>query len=90
MCNGVMMEETVSWGGVTARWGCKQWGALNLSSHYKYKSPKQFELEQSRKALRALNARWTPPVCPIFENEKSSRQTKNRSREKSHKKDRQD
>ena len=43
----------------------------NHPSHHKYKSPKQFELKQSRKALRALNARWALPVCPVFEVEKS-------------------
>ena len=42
----------------------------NRHSHHKYKSPKQFELKQSRKTLRALNARWTLPVYPVFEDEK--------------------
>ena len=30
-----------------------------------------FELKQSSKALRALNARWALPVYPVFEDEKS-------------------
>ena len=42
-----------------------------LHTKYKYKSPKQFELKQSWKALRALNARWALPVYPVFEDEKS-------------------
>ena len=37
----------------------------NRPSHHKYKSPKQFELKQSWKALRALNARWALPVYPV-------------------------
>ena len=41
-------------------------------SHHKYKSSKQFELKQSWKALRALNARWPPPVYPVFEDENSN------------------
>ena len=45
--------------------------STNLPSHHKYKSPKQFELKQSLKAARALNARWALPVYPIFEDEKS-------------------
>ena len=45
--------------------------AKNRPSHHKYKSPKQFELKQSWKALRALNARWALPVYPVFEDEKS-------------------
>ena len=44
----------------------------NRPSHHKYKSQKQFELKQSWKALRALNARWALPVYPIFEDEKSN------------------
>ena len=40
----------------------------NRSSHHKYKFPKQFELKQSWKALRALNDRW---ALPVFEDEKS-------------------
>ena len=63
-------------GGATERWGSKV-GVSSISKNrhsqhkYKYKSPKQFELKQSWKALRALNARWAPPVYPVFENEKS-------------------
>ena len=34
-------------------------------------SPKQFELKQSWKVLRALNARRALPVYPVFEDEKS-------------------
>ena len=45
--------------------------SMNRSSHSNYKSPKQFELKQSWKALRALNARWALPVYPVFEDEKS-------------------
>ena len=62
-------------GGATARWGrgggveVIMGGATlrvsststNSSSHHKYKSPIQFELKQSWKALRALNARWALP-----------------------------
>ena len=58
----------------------------NRPSQHKYKYSKQFELKQSWKALRALNARWALPVYPVFEDLK--RQTKNRSSEKSHKTDR--
>ena len=45
----------------------------NRPSHhkYKYKSPRQFELKQTWKALRAHNARWALPVYPVFEDEKS-------------------
>ena len=43
----------------------------NRPSHHKYKSPKQFELKQSWKALIALNARWALPVYPVFQGEKS-------------------
>ena len=71
-------------GGQQGGGGVSTW--KNLPSHHKYKSPKQFELKQSGKALRALNARWALPVYPVFEDEKSKRQTKNRSSEKSHKK----
>ena len=56
--------------------GVKSGGGVSSTSrdrtpHLKYKSPKQFELKQSRKALRALNARWALTVCPVFEDEKS-------------------
>ena len=53
--------------------GGQQWGVFNLSSALQTisKSPKQFELKQSWKALRALNARWALPVYPVFEDEKS-------------------
>ena len=69
--------------GATARWGggggnsggSTVWGgsstSKNRSSHHYYKSPKQFELKQSSKALRALNVRWALPVYPVFEDEKS-------------------
>ena len=43
----------------------------NRPSQHKYKSPKQFELKQSSKALRAPNARWALPVYPVFEDENS-------------------
>ena len=43
----------------------------NCPPHQKYKSPKQFELKQSGKSLRALNAHWALPVYPVFEDEKS-------------------
>ena len=43
----------------------------NRPSHHKFKSPKQFELKQSWKALRALNAHWAVPVYPVFRDEKS-------------------
>ena len=43
----------------------------NRPSHHKYKSPRQFELKQNWKALRAHNARWALPVYPVFEDEKS-------------------
>ena len=45
----------------------------NRPSHhkYKYKSPRQFELKQSSKALITLNALWALPVYPVFEVEKS-------------------
>ena len=43
----------------------------NRPSHHKYKSPKQFGLKQSWKVLRALSARWTLPVYPVFEDERS-------------------
>ena len=64
----------------------------NRPSHHKFRSPKQFELKQSWKPLRTLDARWTLPVYPFFEKEKKSqkRQTKNRLNEKLNKKDRHD
>ena len=65
------------WGGV----GGNRWGgggsavgvstSKNRPSQLKYKSPKQFELKQSWKALKAINARWALPVYPVFEDEKS-------------------
>ena len=64
---------TVGWG-ATARCGVNSGvtsTSLNFPSQHKYKSPKQFELKQRRKALRALNAHWALPVYPIFEDEKS-------------------
>ena len=42
----------------------------NRHLQHKYKSPKQFELKRSWKALRALNARWALPVYPVIEDEK--------------------
>ena len=48
----------------------------NRPSYLKYKSPKQFELKQGRKALRALNARWALPFYPVFEDENSNRSDK--------------
>ena len=63
----------------------------NRPSHHKYKSPKQFELKQSSKALRALNARWALPVYPVFEDEKSkASDEKSVKRKIAFKKDRQD
>ena len=35
------------------------------------KTPRQFELKQTGKALGAHNARWALPVYPVFEDEKS-------------------
>ena len=86
------------WGGGAIGGGGQQWGggggvsstSKNRPSQSMHKSLKQFELKQSSKALRALNAHWALPVYPIFEDESQKRQTKNRSSEKSHKKDRQD
>ena len=43
----------------------------NHPPHHKYESPKQFELKQSWKALRALNAHWTLPVYPVLQDEKT-------------------
>ena len=63
--------------GLGAIGGFQQWGVSSTSknrpSHhkYKYESPKQSELKQSLKALRALNARWALPVYPVFKDEKS-------------------
>ena len=57
--------------GVGSKVGGMSSTTKNRSSHHKYKSPKQFELKQSWKALRALNARWALPVYPVFEVEKS-------------------
>ena len=66
---------TAPWGGGGNRGGGQQWGCrqpLRTALHnISFKSPKQFELKQSRKALRALNARWALPVYPVFEDEKS-------------------
>ena len=42
----------------------------NRPSHHKYKSPKQFELKKSWKALRELNARWALPDYPASEDKK--------------------
>ena len=63
---------------------------FNRPSHHEYQSPKKFELRQSWKALRALNARWALPVYPVFEGASQMRPTKNWSSEKSHKNDRHD
>ena len=53
-------------------WGQKSGGGVNSGGvQHKYKSPKQFELKQNLKALRALNTRWALPFYPIFEDEKS-------------------
>ena len=60
--------------------------STNRSSHHKYKTPKRFELKQSWKALRALNARWSLPVYPFLRTKSQKRQTKTRSSEKSHRK----
>ena len=43
----------------------------NLPARHKYKSPKQFELKQSWKTQRSLNARWATPVYSVFEDENS-------------------
>ena len=58
-----------SGGGSTVGVGCLQ--PFFRPSHHKYRSPKQFELKQSRKALRSLNACWALPVYPVFEDQKS-------------------
>ena len=68
------------WGGVSQQWrGLHPW-----EPHFtpKYKSPKQFELKQSWKALRALKARWALPVYPVFEDEKSKASDKKIDRAK--------
>ena len=60
-------------GNSAGMWG-QQWRGLQplrTSLHAISISPKQFELKQSWKALRALNARWALPVYPVFEDEKS-------------------
>ena len=44
----------------------------NHPLHHNYKSPKQFELHQSQKSLRALNDHWALPVYPVFEDEVKS------------------
>ena len=55
--------------------GGQQWGVSSTSeirpSQQKYKSPKDFELKQSRKTLRALYSRGALPVYPVFEDKKS-------------------
>ena len=61
-------------GGVTAIGGSTvgvSATSKNRPSQHKYKYPKQFELKQSWKALRALNAHWALPVYPVFEDKKS-------------------
>ena len=45
--------------------------SMNQPSRNKHKSPKQFELKYSLKALRALSARWALPDYPVFEDENS-------------------
>ena len=61
----------------------------NRPSHHKYKSPKQFELKQSWRNLRAFNARSALPVYPVFEDEMSKvsdkriGQAKNRTKKRS-------
>ena len=54
----------------------------NCPSHRKYKSPKQFEMQQSWKALRALNARWALPFYPVFVDEKSKASDKKSAKRK--------
>ena len=71
-------------------WGKKWLGSTvwvsstskNRPSHHKYKSPKQFELKQSWKTLRAFNSQWALPVYPVMRTKSQKRQTKNRSSEK--------
>ena len=63
----------------------------NRPSHHKYKSPKQFELSQSWKPLRAINDRWALPVYIVFADEKSNgSDEKSVKRKIALKKDRQD
>ena len=69
---------TVGWGQQRSEGGAIGGSTVRVSSiskkrpsHNNYKSPKQFELKQSWKALRALNARWALPVYPVFVDEKS-------------------
>ena len=64
------------WGGGQQRGGGGNRGSAvgvsstskNRPSQHKYRSPKQFKLKRSRKALRALNPRW---ALPVFEDRKS-------------------
>ena len=65
-------------GGVNS--GCLQ--PKDGPSQHKYKSPKQFELKHSWKALRAPNARWALPVYPVFEDEKSKASDENLVKQK--------
>ena len=66
------VEPIVGVGGSTKGGGGVSTSKNRPSHHkYKYKSPRQFELKQTWKALRAHNARWALPVYPVFEDEKS-------------------
>ena len=63
-------NNAVGGGGEAIVAGVQQWGCLQppfRPSHHTYKSPKQFELTESLKTLRALNACWALPVYPVFE-----------------------
>ena len=64
---GLMGKEGATAGG-GVRWdnsGGQQWGCLQplrTTLYTKYKSPKQFEVKQSFKALRALTAGLALPI----------------------------
>ena len=53
-----------------------------------HKSLKQFELKQSWKALRELNAHWSLLVYPVYEDEKSKASDETTVKRKSHENDR--
>ena len=67
-------KREARWGGAIVGGGGQQWGGgvqlLRTAFHTISMSPKQFELKQSWKAQRALNALGAN-VYPVFDDEKS-------------------
>ena len=73
--SGVGVTSTAGYGGnIGVGGGFISWCSTskNRTSHDKYKSPKQFELQQFWKALRALNVHWLIATNFVWEQLKNS------------------